>query len=49
MAEGASRQYVRVSDERGRSATFYFPDCGATVFSTTKAMQRLPDDIEHMN
>jgi len=50
MAEGASRQYVCVSDEGRRSATFHFcPDCGATVFSTTEAMRRLPDDIERMN
>jgi hypothetical protein len=35
--EGASRQFVRVSDEGGRRATFHFcPDCGATVFYTTE-------------
>ena len=36
--EGASRQYIRVSDEGEKRATFHFcPDCGATVFYTTEA------------
>ena len=36
-ADGASRQYTRVSDEGGRRATFHFcPDCGATVYYTTE-------------
>jgi hypothetical protein len=34
--EGASRQYIRVSDEGGKRGFFHFcPDCGATVFYTT--------------
>jgi hypothetical protein len=36
--EGTSRQYIRVSDEGEKRATFHFcPDCGATVFYTTEA------------
>jgi hypothetical protein len=36
--EGASRQYIRVSDEGETRAAFHFcPDCGATVFYTTEA------------
>ena len=36
--EGASRQYIRVSDEGDKRAFFHFcPDCGATVFYTTEA------------
>jgi hypothetical protein len=36
--EGASRQYIRVSDEGEKRAFFHFcPDCGATVFYTTEA------------
>jgi hypothetical protein len=36
--EGASRQYIRVSDEDEKRATFHFcPDCGATVIYTTEA------------
>src|SRR2546423_4353523 len=38
--EGASRQYIRVSDEGAKRATFHFcPDCGATVFYTTEATE----------
>ena len=34
--EGASRQYIRVSDS-GEKGVFHFcPDCGATVFYTTE-------------
>ncbi len=37
--EGASQQYVRVSDEGGKRVFFHFcPDCGATVFYTAEAM-----------
>ena len=36
--EGASRQYIRVSDEGEKRAFFHLcPDCGATVFYTTEA------------
>jgi hypothetical protein len=36
--EGASRQYIRVSDEGGKRAFLHFcPDCGAAVFYTTEA------------
>ena len=36
--DGASRQYIRVSDEGGKRAFFSFcPDCGATVFYITEA------------
>ena len=36
--EGASRQYIRVSDEGEKRAFLHFcPDCGATVFYTTEA------------
>jgi hypothetical protein len=30
--EGASRQYIRVSDEGEKCAFHFCPDCGATVF-----------------
>jgi hypothetical protein len=34
---GASRQYIRISDEGEKRAFFHFcPDCGATVFYTTE-------------
>jgi len=35
--EGRSRQYIRVSDEGGKCAFHFCPDCGATVFYTTEA------------
>jgi hypothetical protein len=41
MTEGASRRYMRVSDEGERRATFHFcPDCGATVY-TREATPRI--------
>jgi hypothetical protein len=40
---GRSSDYVRISDEGGRAATFHFcPDCGATVFYTLSAV---PDAV----
>src|SRR5919197_5224340 len=40
--EGASRQYIRVSDEGEKRASFHFcPGCGATVFYTTEATPRM--------
>jgi hypothetical protein len=33
--EGAFREYVRRSDDGGRSVYRFCPDCGATVFYTT--------------
>ncbi len=35
--EGASRQYIRVSDTGGEAVFHFCPDCGATVFYTTDA------------
>jgi hypothetical protein len=32
--EGASRQYIRVSDGGGKGVFHFCPDCGATVFYT---------------
>jgi hypothetical protein len=34
--EGASRQYIRVSDDGGKAAFHFCPDCGATVFYSTE-------------
>jgi hypothetical protein len=34
--EGASRQYIRVSDDGGKGTFHFCPDCGATVFYTTE-------------
>jgi len=37
--EGASREFIRISDDGENRATFHFcPDCGATVFFTLGAM-----------
>jgi hypothetical protein len=36
--EGASRQYIRISDEGGKGSFHFCPNCGATVFYTTEAM-----------
>lgn len=36
-AEGASRQYTRVSDSGGKAVFHFCPDCGATVFYTIGA------------
>jgi hypothetical protein len=37
--EGASREFIRISDDGENRATFHFcPDCGATVFFTLEAM-----------
>jgi hypothetical protein len=35
--EGASRQFVRVSDSGGRAVFHFCPGCGATVYYTTDA------------
>lgn len=35
--EGASRQYIRVSDDGEKRVSHFCPDCGATVFLTTEA------------
>jgi len=35
--EGASRQYIRVSDDGEERVSHFCPDCGATVFFTDDA------------
>jgi hypothetical protein len=41
-AEGASRQFIRVSDTGGEAVFHFCPDCGAIVFYTTDASPGVP-------